>query len=80
VHGLGVDPLTLATDLLVSVVIGSEFFDDVFAKVSDVNFEGRIFRETPVLNASMADEYSVRGRMQAASAAVLRLAGPSSSY
>ncbi|HEY0449765.1 hypothetical protein [Actinophytocola sp.] len=40
--GLGVDPLTFATDLLVSVVIDAPVFDDLFGTVVAVNEEGSV--------------------------------------
>jgi hypothetical protein len=42
VLGLGVDPLTLATDLLTVVVIDAELYDKLFAGVRALNEEGRV--------------------------------------
>ncbi len=42
VLGMGVDPLTLATDLLTVVVIDAEFYDEVFAGAVAMNDEGEV--------------------------------------
>jgi len=42
VLGMGVDPLTLATDLLTVVVIDAEFYDEVFAGAIAMNDEGEV--------------------------------------
>jgi hypothetical protein len=68
VLGLGVDPLTFATDLLVRVVIAAPVFDELFGAWVAVNDEGAVSTRpfTPD---------SIRGLpMQAAGAALVRLA------
>lgn len=42
VLGLGVDPLTFATDLLMVVLIDADLYDDLFAGVIAVNEEGKV--------------------------------------
>jgi len=42
--GIGVDPLTLATDLLSVVVIDAPVFDDIFDGLVDRNAEGQLVR------------------------------------
>lgn len=68
VLGLGVDPLTFATDLLVRVSIEAEVFDELFGARVAVNDEGAVSsREfTPQAIAGLP--------MQAAGAALVRLA------
>ena len=71
--GLGVDPLTFATDLLTAVVVDAPLFDDLFGDVVSANAEGHVlegqrFDKTTV--ASLLTKHS----MQAAGAALLRLA------
>jgi hypothetical protein len=78
VLGLGVDPLTLATDLLTVVTIPADLYDDLFGNVVDVNEEGRLVRSdcAPDGRWLMTDECmrQLAGeRMQAAGAALLRL-------
>jgi len=66
--GLGVDPLTFATDLLVSVVIDAPVFDELFGAWVSVNDEGAV-------TARPFTEEAVAGLpMQAAGAALVRLA------
>lgn len=66
--GLGVDPLTFATDLLVSVVIDAPVFDELFGAWVAVNDEGAV-------TARPFTEDAVAGLpMQAAGAALVRLA------
>lgn len=68
VLGLGVDPLTFATDLLVRVVIAAPVFDELFGARVAVNDEGAVSMRP---FSSMA----IRGLpMQAAGAALVRLA------
>lgn len=42
VVGMGVDPLTLVTDLLIVVVIDAGLFDELFADLAPTNDEGRL--------------------------------------
>ena len=71
--GLGVDPLTYATDLLTVAVIDSDVFDGLFGLGPRHNAEGSVLaaREfaAPVIDRIVAGE-----PVQAAGAAVLRLA------
>ena len=68
VLGLGVDPLTFATDLLVRVVIDEDVFDELFGARVAVNDEGAVSMR-PFTSASIAGL-----PMQAAGAALVRLA------
>jgi len=69
-HGMGVDPLTFATDLLVSVDIDDDVFEDVFGARVAVNDEGTV-SEHPLTRATIAGL-----PMQAAGAALVNLAVP----
>ena len=42
VFGLGVDPLTFATDVLTAIVFDAALFDELFADLVDTNAEGRL--------------------------------------
>ena len=79
--GLGVDPLTLATDLVVTVSFDPPVFDHLFARLVDTNSEGRLVRTQATLGAgslqfrlSQAQHYALREPVQAAGAAALTLA------
>lgn len=66
--GLGVDPLTFATDLLVRVVIEAPVFDEIFGKRVATNDEGAV-------TARPFTAEAIEGLpMQAAGAALVRLA------
>jgi hypothetical protein len=65
--GLGVDPLTFATDLLVSVVFDADAFDELLGDWVSHNEEGSV-TERPFIADSVAGL-----PMQAAGAAVVRL-------
>jgi hypothetical protein len=78
--GLGVDPLTLATDLLTVVVIDVGLYDELFDGVIAVNEEDRVLssvgeRRTSAygipFNADMVSRLVDDEPMQAAGAAVL---------
>jgi hypothetical protein len=71
--GLGVDPLTYATDLLTVAVIDSRVFDELFRLDPRGNAEGRVLaaREFAV---HVIDRIVTTEPVQAAGAAVLRLA------
>ena len=77
--GLGVDPLTMMTDILTAAVFDAELFDEVFAGLVAVNSEGRVITNGAAIGFAF-DESSVTRfagggePMQAAGAAVLRLA------
>jgi hypothetical protein len=73
VLGLGVDPLTLATDLLTVVVIDAPVFDELFGAMVSSNDEGRI-RPGLAFTAETVSRLTTREPMQAAGAALLRLA------
>jgi hypothetical protein len=70
--GLGVDPLSLATDVLTVAVIDALVFDELFGQVLSVNSEGTTtrvsFREAEV------ERLALGGLMQPAGAAALTLA------
>lgn len=68
VLGLGVDPLTFATDLLVRVVIDAPVFDELFGARVAVNDEGAV--STRPFTPASIDGLP----MQAAGAALVRLA------
>ncbi len=71
--GLGVDPLTYATDLLTVAVIDSEVFDELFSLQPRRNEEGRVLAARD-FTAQAIDRVVTRDPVQAAGAAVLRLA------
>lgn len=77
--GLGVDPLTFASDILTIAVFDDDLFDDVFAGLASVNAEGRVFAERgsawiPFTSHSVGRFAGGQEPMQPAGAAVLRLA------
>jgi hypothetical protein len=76
--GVGVDPLTMVTDILTVAVFEAGLFDDVFAGLVAVNSEGRVISDRGAIGlgfgpASVA-RFSGSEPMQAAGAAVLRRA------
>lgn len=71
--GLGVDPLTFATDLLTVVSIDAPLFDDLFDGLVDRNDEGRVLAPQP-FTAEVVDDFVHHQPMQAAGAALLHLA------
>jgi hypothetical protein len=77
--GLGVDPLTLATDLLTVAVFDSAVFDRLFRDLVTANEEGRVVTENgsaaiPFTAATVARFTGGAEPMQTAGAALLRLA------
>jgi hypothetical protein len=77
--GLGVDPLTFASDILTVAVFDSDLFDDLFAGMASVNAEGRVFAERgsawiPFTGGSVRRFAGGAEPIQPAGAAVLRLA------
>lgn len=79
VLGMGVDPLTFATDLLTVVCLDSEVYDDLFGDVVTENSEGRLYSagaEQPrfPFTADSVDRLTRTEPLQAAGAALLRLA------
>ncbi|TDP96620.1 transcriptional regulator [Labedaea rhizosphaerae] len=71
--GLGVDPLTFATDLLTVAIIDAPVFDELFGSAGATNAEGRVLQRRPFTTASVADTLRT-DPLQAAGAALLRLA------
>ena len=71
--GLGVDPLTYATDLLTVAVIDSRVFDELFRLDPRGNDEGSVLAAREFA-AHVIDRVVTRDPVQAAGAAVLRLA------
>jgi hypothetical protein len=71
--GLGVDPLTYATDLLTVAVIDSRVFDEEFSLSPRRNAEGSVLAAREFA-AHVIDRIVTREPVQAAGAAVLRLA------
>ena len=71
--GLGVDPLTFATDLLTVTVIDSDTFDGLFGRHLRSNREGRVLAPREFA-AHVIDRTVTREPVQAAGAALLRLA------
>ena len=71
--GIGVDPLTFATDILTVVVIDSPLYDELFGHVADANAEGSIVPAVP-FTAETVERYASHEPTQAAGAALLRLA------
>ena len=77
--GVGVDPLTFASDILTVAVFDADLFDDVFAGLASVNAEGRVFTERgsvwiPFTGENIGRFTGGQEPMQPAGAAVLRLA------
>jgi hypothetical protein len=71
--GLGVDPLSFATDLLTAVVIDAQVFDELFAADISSNSEGRVLEMQPFTQQQVHRVLSEHP-MQAAGIAALRLA------
>jgi hypothetical protein len=80
VLGMGVDPLTLATDLLTVVTIESRLYDDLFSDAVRINSEGRLVDSAEhgqgrfPFTAKTVDRLTTREPLQAAGAALIRLA------
>jgi hypothetical protein len=71
--GLGVDPVTFATDILTAVVLDAELYDAVFGRLVDANDEGTVLPPVP-FEAAAVDRYARHEPTQAAGAALLALA------
>jgi len=71
--GLGVDPLTFATDLLTVLAIDSSTFDTLFPQLTSANTEGRLLSPQP-LTAEAINTFAHQKPTQAAGAAILQLA------
>lgn len=78
VLGLGSDPLSLVADMLAVAVFDAEFFDSVFGHLVAVNSEGEVMRNGGAagfaFTEAVVERFSRTAPMQAAGAAVLRLA------
>jgi hypothetical protein len=80
--GLGMDPLTLAIDMLTVAVFDAAVFDAVFADLVSANAEGRIIAGEDATGATVGvpfsaasvERFTAAEPMQAAGAALLRLA------
>lgn len=81
--GMGVDPLTLATDLLTVAVFDADLYDELFGQLVDTNDEGRVLSGVDGVDgvgdgipftAANVERFVRRERMQAAGAAVLERA------
>jgi hypothetical protein len=71
--GIGVDPLTFATDILTAVTIDAPLYDELFGEIADTNIEGSITPAVP-FTAQTVERYAGAEPMQAAGAGLLRLA------
>lgn len=78
--GMGVDPLTLATDLLTVAVFDADLYDELFGRLVDSNDEGLVLSGVDGVGggisftAANVERFVWRERMQAAGAAVLERA------
>ncbi len=71
--GIGVDPLTFATDILTVVTIDAPLYDELFGQIADTNAEGSILPAVP-FTAPTVEQYASNEPTQAAGAGLLRLA------
>ncbi len=71
--GLGVDPLTFATDLLTVVIVDAPLYDELFGDRVSHNAEGQVLDAKPFNEATVEHLVSTKP-MQAAGVALLRLA------
>ncbi len=71
--GLGVDPLTFATDLLTVLAIDADIFDTLFADLTTRNDEGHVLTPQP-FTADSINDFVHHEPLQAAGAAILQLA------
>ncbi|MDX3663155.1 hypothetical protein PV646_38170 [Streptomyces sp. ID05-26A] len=71
--GMGVDPLTFATDMLTVAVIEASRFDELFGDLVSHNDEGRVLRGLP-FTVSNVERFVHHEPTQAAGAALLALA------
>ncbi|GGM92623.1 hypothetical protein GCM10011609_32580 [Lentzea pudingi] len=71
--GMGVDPLTFATDMLTVAVIEASRFDELFGDLVSHNEEGQVLRGLP-FTAANVERFVHREPTQAAGAALLALA------
>lgn len=70
--GLGVDPLSLAADLLMVAIVDADTFDAVFEDLVSANDEGTVHQEP--FTAATVEEYVYRKPIQPAGAGLLELA------
>ena len=68
--GMGVDPLTYATDLLTVVVFDAAVYDDLFGGIVEANDEGAVIAAQP-FTADVVDRFAWHEPTQAAGAALL---------
>ncbi|MFF0529420.1 hypothetical protein ACFYT3_13600 [Nocardia amikacinitolerans] len=71
--GLGVDPLSFATDLLTAVIFDGPVFDDLFGEIAADNDEGRVLELQP-FTTEQIDRILAEHPIQAAGVAALQLA------
>jgi hypothetical protein len=71
--GIGVDPLTFATDILTVVTIDAPSYDELFGTVAASNVEGSILPAVS-FTAETVEQYASTEPTQAAGAGLLRLA------
>jgi hypothetical protein len=71
--GIGVDPLTFATDILTVVTLDAPLYDELFGKVAASNVEGSILPVVP-FTAKTVEQYANNEPTQAAGAGLLQLA------
>jgi hypothetical protein len=71
--GIGVDPLTFATDILTAVTTDAPLYDELFGQVANTNAEGSIIPAVPFTTETV-ERYASTEPTQAAGAALLRLA------
>jgi hypothetical protein len=71
--GIGVDPLTFATDILTVLTIDAPLYDELFGTVAASNVEGSILPAMP-FSAETVEQYASKEPTQAAGAGLLRLA------
>jgi hypothetical protein len=71
--GIGVDPLTFATDILTVVILDAPLYDELFGTVAASTVEGSILPVVP-FTAETVEQYASSEPTQAAGAGLLRLA------
>jgi hypothetical protein len=71
--GMGVDPLTFATDILTVAVFDAPFFDELFGRLVSDNEEGRVLASMP-FHRDVVDRFVSEEPTQAAGSALLSLA------
>ena len=71
--GIGVDPLTFATDILTVLTIDAPLYDELFGTVAASTVEGSVLPVVP-FTAETVEQYASSEPTQAAGAGLLRLA------